>query len=33
MIGTVFQNNYKVVRQIGKGEFSDVYLGHDLKNE
>ncbi len=33
MIGKIFQNQYKVIKQIGQGEFSDVYLGHDLKKE
>ena len=33
MIGKIFQNQYKVIKQIGQGEFSDVYLGKDLKNE
>jgi serine/threonine protein kinase len=33
MIGKVFQDQYKVVKAIGRGEFSEVYLGQDLKNE
>ena len=33
MIGKVFQDQYKVVKAIGRGEFSEVYLGQDLKTK